>query len=147
MPLISRHALVPYSVHEMYMLVDDIESYPDFLPWCAGTEVLERTDQEVRASIKISRGALHKTFTTLNRIQADKMIEMRLLQGPFKHLEGYWRFDAIRDTGASKISLDLDFEFESKIMALTIGSIFNQIANTMVDAFTQRAVAVYGERG
>jgi len=130
----------------MYTLVDDIESYPDFLPWCAGTEVLERNDQEVKASIKIARGALHKTFTTLNRIQADKMIEIRLLQGTFRHLEGFWRFDAIGDGQASKISLDLDFEFESKIMGLAIGSVFNQIANTMVDAFSRRAVEVYGER-
>jgi ribosome-associated toxin RatA of RatAB toxin-antitoxin module len=145
-PLISRNALVPYSVEEMYRLVDDIDSYPEFLPWCRSTQVLERNECEVRASIEIAKGALNKSFTTHNRVQKNKIIEMRLVKGPFKRLEGFWRFDALKDNNASKISLDLDFEFESKIVAMAVGPIFNQIANTMVDAFTKRAVEVYGER-
>ncbi len=146
MPLISRNALVPYSVEEMYQLVDDIESYAEFLPWCRSTDVLSRDEDEVQASIEIARGALHKSFTTLNRMQKNKIIEMRLVKGPFRHLEGFWRFDALKDNSASKISLDLDFEFESKLVALAVGPVFNQIANTMVDAFCKRAVEVYGER-
>lgn len=146
MPLISRNALVPYTVEEMYQLVDDIESYPQFLPWCRSAEVLERKDDEVRACIEIAKGALNKSFTTLNRNQKNKIIEMRLVKGPFKHLEGFWRFDALKNAEASKISLDLDFEFENRLIAMAVGSIFNQIANTMVDAFTKRAVEVYGER-
>ena len=146
MPLISRNALVPYTVEEMFTLVEDIESYPEFLPWCRSTEVLMKTDDEVKACIEIAKGALNKSFTTHNRIQKNKIIEMRLLKGPFKHLEGFWRFDALKNAQASKISLDLDFEFESKLIALAVGSVFNQIANTMVDAFTKRAVEVYGER-
>ena len=146
MPLISRNALVPYTVEEMYRLVDDIESYPQFLPWCRSTEVLERNECEVRASIEIAKGALNKSFTTLNRMQKNKIIEMRLVKGPFRHLEGFWRFDALKNAEASKISLDLDFEFENRLIAMAVGSIFNQIANTMVDAFTKRAVEVYGER-
>ncbi len=146
MTLISRNALVPYSVEEMYALVDDIESYAMFLPWCKSTEVLSRDDNEVQASIEIARGALNKSFTTLNRLQKNKMIEMRLLKGPFKHLQGYWRFDALKDKSASKISLDLEFEFESKLIAFAVGPVFNQIGNSMVDAFCKRAVEVYGER-
>ncbi|HEY9202294.1 MAG TPA: type II toxin-antitoxin system RatA family toxin [Gammaproteobacteria bacterium] len=146
MTQISRNALVPYSVEEMYQLVDDIESYAQFLPWCRSTEVISRDPNEVRASIEIARGALHKSFTTLNRMQRNKIIEMRLVKGPFKHLEGYWRFDALKDNSASKISLDLEFEFESKLVAFAAGSVFNQIANSMVDAFCKRAVEVYGER-
>lgn len=146
MTLISRNALVPYTVEEMYKLVDDIESYAEFLPWCRSTEVLSRNSDEVQASIEIARGALHKSFTTLNRMQSNKIIEMRLVKGPFRHLEGFWRFDPLKDHTASKISLDLDFEFESKLVALAVGSVFNQIANTMVDAFCKRAVEVYGER-
>lgn len=146
MPLISRNALVPYTVEEMYELVEDIESYPEFLPWCRSTEVLERNECEVSASIEIAKGALHKSFTTRNRHQKNKIIEMRLVKGPFKHLEGFWRFDTLKNAQASKISLDLDFEFENKLIAMAVGSIFNQIANTMVDAFTKRAVEVYGER-
>ena len=146
MTLISRNALVPYSVEEMYQLVDDIESYAEFLPWCKSTDVMSRDENEVTASIEIARGALNKSFTTLNRMQRNKIIEMRLVKGPFKHLEGFWRFDALKDASASKISLDLDFEFESKIVAFAAGSVFNQIANSMVDAFCKRAVEVYGER-
>ena len=146
MPLISRNALVPYSVEEMYQLVEAIEAYPEFLPWCRATEVLSRTDDEVKASIEIAKGALNKSFTTINRMQKNKMIEMRLLKGPFKHLEGFWRFDALKADQASKISFDLDFEFESKLMAFAAGTIFNQIANSMVDAFSKRAIEVYGER-
>jgi ribosome-associated toxin RatA of RatAB toxin-antitoxin module len=145
-PLISRNALVPYSVEEMYQLVAAVETYPEFLPWCRATKVLSRTDDEVKASIEIAKGALNKSFTTINRMQKNKMIEMHLLQGPFKHLEGFWRFDALKTEQASKISFDLDFEFESKIMAFAAGAVFNQIANSMVDAFSKRAVEVYGER-
>ena len=146
MPLISRNALVPYSVKEMYQLVEDIETYPDFLPWCRSTEVISKTEDEVKASIEIAKGALNKSFTTINRMQTNKMIEMRLLKGPFKHLQGYWRFDPLKDEQACKISFDLDFEFESKLIALAVGTVFNQIANSMVDAFTRRAAEVYGER-
>jgi len=144
--LISRNALVPYSVDEMYALVDNIEAYAEFLPWCRSTEVYSRDENEVQASIEIARGALNKSFTTLNRLQKNKMIEMRLVKGPFKQLQGYWRFDALKVNSASKISLDLEFEFESKLIALAVGPVFNQIANSMVDAFSKRAIEVYGER-
>jgi len=144
--LISRNALVHYTVEEMYALVDDIENYADFLPWCGSTSIISRDDNEVTASIEIARGALNKTFTTLNRLQKNKMIEMRLVKGPFKHLQGFWRFDPLKDNRASKISLDLDFEFENALVALAAGAIFNQIANSMVDAFCKRAIEVYGER-
>ena len=146
MTLISRNALVPYTVEELYRLVDDIESYAEFLPWCKSTNVVSRDDNEVKASIEIARGSLNKSFTTLNRMQRNKIIEMRLIKGPFKQLEGFWRFDSLKDPSASKISLDLEFEFESKIIAFAVGSVFNQIGNSMVDAFCKRAVEVYGER-
>lgn len=146
MTQISRNALVPYSVEEMYQLVDNIEAYAEFLPWCRSTEVMSRDQNEVKASIEIAHGILQKSFTTLNRLQKNKMVEMRLVKGPFKHLEGYWRFDALKDDAASKISLDLEFEFESKLVALAVGPVFNQIANSMVDAFCKRAIEVYGER-
>jgi ribosome-associated toxin RatA of RatAB toxin-antitoxin module len=145
-PLISRNALVPYDVAEMYQLVDDIEAYSKFLPWCRSTEVISRTDEEVQASIEIAKGALNKSFTTINRLQKNKMIEMRLVKGPFKHLQGYWRFDALKNSQACKISLDLDFEFESKLVAFAVGPVFNQIANSMVESFSKRAIEVYGER-
>lgn len=145
MTTISKSALVPYSTAEMYALVNDVESYPGFLPWCRSTRVLSRDGDEVRATIELARGAIQKSFTTCNRLQKDKMIEIRLLEGPFRHLEGFWRFDAL-DDHASKVSLDLDFEFSNRLISLALGPVFSQIVNTLVDSFQKRAVQVYGKR-
>lgn len=145
MPTITKSALVPYSAMDMFMLVDDIASYPAFLPWCRDAKVLARSEDEVRATIELAKGAVHKSFTTLNRLQKGKMIEMRLVEGPFHHLEGFWRFDALQDT-ACKVSLDLDFEFSNRMVKMVVGPVFNQIANTLVDSFCKRADGVYGNR-
>lgn len=142
---IRRSALVPYTTAEMYALVSDIPAYPQFLPWCTRAEVLSHTADEVRATIELSRGGIHKAFTTCNRVQRNKIIEMRLVEGPFRHLEGFWRFDGLQDAGC-KVALDLDFEFAGKLVSLAFGPVFSQIANSLVDAFHQRAVEVYGRR-
>ncbi|MCF6218541.1 MAG: type II toxin-antitoxin system RatA family toxin [Gammaproteobacteria bacterium] len=144
MASISRNALVSYSAAQMYQLVDDIEHYDQFLPWCSGTTVISRDEDEVRARISISKAGFNKSFATCNRLQRNKMIEMRLLEGPFKHLEGYWRFDVLADD-ACKVTLDLQFEFSSKIIGATFGPIFGQIASGMMDAFMKRAKQVYGK--
>jgi len=138
MPTINRSALVPHTTEEMFQLVDDIDRYVEFLPWCTESRVLERSEDEVTATIMLSKGSLNKAFTTRNLLQKHKMIEMRLVNGPFKHLQGFWRFDSLNDH-ACKVSLDLDYEFSSKLVALAIGPVFNQIANTLVDAFVTRA--------
>lgn len=145
MRTINRHALVPYSTAEMFALVDDIDAYQNFLPWCKKSQVLSRDEDVVRGLIELSKAGIEKSFTTSNRLQKNKMIEMRLEEGPFHHLEGFWRFDALDET-ACKISLLLEFEFSSKILDLTVGPVFNQIANSLVDAFCKRATEVYGER-
>jgi len=144
MPNIHKSALVPYSTAQMFTLVDDIDSYAQFLPWCRSSQVLTRSEDEVRATLEIAHGSLRKSFTTCNRYQKDKIIEMRLEEGPFRHLEGFWRFDVLGEQ-ASKVSLDLDFEFSSKLVGLAMGPVFSQIANSLVDAFTKRAVQVYGK--
>ncbi|MBU0654762.1 MAG: type II toxin-antitoxin system RatA family toxin [Gammaproteobacteria bacterium] len=141
---ISRSALVPYSPEQMYRLVDDVPLYPQFLPWCRMAHEYERDGDQVKASIEIAKGAVNKRFTTLNRLQKNKTIEMRLVDGPFKHLHGFWRFDELQP-GACKVSLDLDFEFSSKILSLAVGPVFNQVANTLVDSFVERARKVYGK--
>jgi len=142
---INRSALVSYSASEMFALVDDIEAYPQFLPWCRSTAVLSRSEDEVRANMELAYKGVHKAFTTCNRNQRNKMIEMRLVEGPFRHLEGYWRFDPLNGD-ASKVSLDLNFEFSSRLLRMTMGPVFTQIANRLVDAFCARAVEVYGKR-
>lgn len=143
MPNISKSALVPYTAAQMFDLVDKVSDYPEFLPWCGGSEELSRNEDEVNASVTISHSGINKAFTTCNRLQKNKMIEMELVNGPFKHLHGFWRFETLSDS-ACKVSLDLEYEFSSKLLGMAVGPVFNQIANSMVDSFCQRADKIYG---
>jgi ribosome-associated toxin RatA of RatAB toxin-antitoxin module len=129
----------------MYDLVADIESYPEFLPWCGGAGIVSHDEKQVVASIKIAYHKIHKTFTTRNVLQPGASMEMQLVEGPFRHLHGLWRFDAL-DSRSSRISLDIEFDFSNRVVALALGPVFGNIANTLVESFRQRAVAVYGER-
>lgn len=146
MTTLNRSALVPYTSAEMFALVDDIESYPQFLPWCRSAKVLSRDEDEVYATIELARGALHKSFTTHNRLQKNKIIEMRLVEGPFHHLEGFWRFDPIGDSEGCRVSLAMEFEFSNRLIGLALGPIFSEIVSTLVDSFCQHAHECYGQR-
>ncbi|OAI22755.1 ubiquinone-binding protein [Methylomonas sp. LWB] len=143
MTVVQKSALVKFSAKQMFDLVDDIESYPKFLPWCAGSKVLKREGNIVEGQIDIAKAGFHKSFTTRNKSDQGGKIQISLLDGPFKSLEGFWSFMPLRED-ASKISLDLEFEIASTFASLAFGPVFNQICNTMVGAFTQRAKAVYG---
>ncbi|HDN69452.1 MAG TPA: type II toxin-antitoxin system RatA family toxin [Gammaproteobacteria bacterium] len=145
MELIDRSALLPYTTDEIYALVSDILTYPEFLPWCSGTEILSQEGEELSARIGFSVGGVSQSFTTRNRLQPGKEIAMQLVDGPFSQLEGRWRFEPLGDAGC-KISLLLEYDFSSKMVSLVVGPVFNKIANTLVDAFQKRAVEVYGER-
>jgi ribosome-associated toxin RatA of RatAB toxin-antitoxin module len=142
--LIQKSAVVPYQVSQMYRLVEDIAAYPQFLPWCKQAGILSRDGSRVQASITLARGGLEKTFTTTNTLQENQSIEMRLLQGPFSRLYGHWQFQPLGERGC-KVSLHMDFEFSSKLMRVTLGPIFTQIVNTLVDAFVRRAGELYGK--
>ncbi len=144
MPLVHRDLAVPYSVAEMYQLVNDVESYSQFLPWCKSSHILSQDEDEIRATLMLAGGGFQKSFTTCNRLQLNKMIEIKLLDGPFQQLEGFWRFEST-DTGC-RVIMDLEFEFSNKLIALAFGPIFNQIASTLVEAFCKRATEVYGSR-
>ena len=145
MSRLHREAIVPYSAHEMFALVGAVEDYQHFLPWCSHSSRQQKAEDEVIASVTISKGALRKSFTTHNFLQADKMIEMRLLDGPFKHLHGFWRFEPIGERG-SKISLDLEFQFTNKLIEFAVGPVFTTITGEMVRSFQRRAEQVYGRR-
>ena len=145
MTTISKSALVPYTPEQMYRLVQEIEAYPQFLPWCPRAEILSRDTDEVRATLWLSKGGVEKAFTTCNRHQNNKMIEIRLVEGPFKCLEGFWRFDALGDSGC-KVSLDIAFEFSNRMLSMVVGPVFNQVANSLVDSFQKRAAEIYGRR-
>jgi coenzyme Q-binding protein COQ10 len=145
MSSIHRSAIVPYSDHEMFALVADIASYPEFLPWCGGARIRSHTEDMVEAEITIAYSGVHKTFSTRNLLQKNKMMEIRLLEGPFKHLQGHWRFTAL-DERSSKVTLDLDFEVSNRLLSVVLTPVFSSIATQMVDAFHARAIALYGRR-
>jgi ribosome-associated toxin RatA of RatAB toxin-antitoxin module len=140
---VQKSALVKYSAQQMFDLVDNIEAYPEFLPWCSGSRIISRTAEVVEAELSIAKGGFHKSFATRNKRNNGGKIYMSLLNGPFHSLEGVWDFMPLRED-ASKISLDLQFEMSGKLATLAFGAVFNQICNTMVSSFTQRAKQVYG---
>ncbi len=144
MATIQRKLQVPYSAAEMFRLVDDVASYKQFLPWCKESTVLSRTEDEVRATLLLSAKGLQKAFTTCNRLQKDKMIEISLINGPFRHLEGFWLFHQDGEKLCT-IQFDLEFEFSSKFLGLAFSPVFHQVASTLIDAFAKRAEQLYGK--
>lgn len=143
MPHVNKSALVPFSAEQMYKLVDNVDNYHKFLPWCGESQELERDNNVVVGSVTISKGGINKKFTTRNILQEYELIEIQLVDGPFKKLQGFWRFDALKED-ACKVSLELEYEFSSKILSLVVGPVFNQVANSMVDSFVKQAGVAYG---
>ena len=143
MPSISRSALVMYNVEQMYLLVNDVAKYPEFLPDCNDSKIISEQEGEMTAGLLVAKGGLKKWFTTKNVLTPNKEVQLSLVDGPFKYLTGTWQFNALSEE-ACKISLQLEYEFSSKVFDLAFGRVFNNLANNMVQAFTQRAKAVYG---
>lgn len=142
MAVIHRTQVVPYSAAEMFHLVDDVEKYPQFLPWCKSAEVHNRTVDECHATLVLEHSGLQKSFSTCNRLQTGKMIEIRLVDGPFRQLEGFWRFDEL-EVKLCRITLDLEFEFSNRLLEMAFGTVFQQIVTKLVDSFCKRAEDVY----
>ncbi len=127
----------------MYALVDDVEKYPEFLPWCSGTEVLFRDQDITRATIHINYHGIKQSFTTENAKREPHHMQIKLVQGPFRSLEGEWRFTELGDDGC-KVEFSLHYEFSGRVLSKLLSPVFGHIANTLVDAFVKRAQAVYG---
>lgn len=140
---VERSALVKYTPAQMFALVADVASYPKFLPWCSGATVQAVGEHEVIATVDIARSVLQSRFTTRNRHIPDSAISMTLEQGPFRVLQGQWRFTPI-STAGSKIVFHVDFEFNNRLMALALDAAFESICASLVSAFVARARAVYG---
>ena len=140
---IQRSALLPYPAQALFDLVNDVASYPQFLPWCRASEVLEVSETHMLASLEVAKGSIGQRFVTRNVLQPGQRIEMNLQEGPFTSLNGVWEFKALGDK-ACKITLDLSFEYSGALVKATLGPLFNQAATTMVDAFCQRAKQLYG---
>ncbi|QSX34810.1 SRPBCC family protein [Shewanella avicenniae] len=143
MPHISRNILVRYSAQQMYDLVNDVESYKEFLPGCVGGKVLEFDGRTMVASVDIAKAGISKTFTTRNQVVDGKSIELKLENGPFRHLNGSWKFTELTED-ACKVEFELDFEFANGLVGMAFGRVFKELVNSMVSAFTARAKEVYG---
>jgi len=139
---VKRSALVPFSADAMFALVKDVESYPDFLPWCTETTLQSSSDDELVASLKMGFGALNSDFRTRNQFAAPQWMTMELIDGPFKALQGRWEFDQLGDDGC-EVKLEIDFEFSSTINDVLFGATFELICNELIDAFSKRAHELY----
>ncbi len=143
MAVVHKSVLLHYSAEQMFSLVDRVEDYPKFLPWCGGVDVGQREENKLVATLQINYHGIKQTFTTENRNDPPTRMEMVLVEGPFKHLHGTWNFKPLRED-ACKIEFDLHYEFSSRVLEQIIGPVFNMIANSFVDSFCKRAEAVYG---
>jgi ribosome-associated toxin RatA of RatAB toxin-antitoxin module len=145
MKTIRRSAVVMYSSAEMYALVADVESYPRFLPWCGAARLLKQERDIAEAAITIAYKGVDKTFVTRNVLRPPESLEMQLVEGPFRHLHGYWQFTSLEEL-ASKVELNLEFEVANQVVGVVLNPVFSNIANQLVDAFHRRAVELYGKR-
>ena len=145
MTSISKSAAVSHSAEQMYELVNDVEAYPSFLPWCTDSSIISRGDDYMTASISLAKGKVRQTFTTRNTMLPGRRIEISLLKGPFKHLEGYWLFEP-KDDHSCHVYIKMDFEFSNKLVRLALEKIFSHIINTLIETFTRRADQIYGEQ-
>lgn len=143
MATVKKSALLPYSAAQMYQLVHDFESYPQFLPWCESTRLLSRTPTELCAELVVARAGIRQAFSTCNQLRENERMDIRLMEGPFKKLHGIWTFTPLA-ADACKIELEMDFEFSGKLIDKAFGAVFGQVASTLVHAFCKRADEVYG---
>ena len=140
---VNQSVLVPFSAKRMFELVDAVERYPEFLPWCAASELLERNEDVLCAVLHINFRGIRQKFSTKNSRSAPHAMGIQLVDGPFKSLEGAWKFTPLGDAGC-KVEFRLAWEFSSRVLASLAGPVFNHIALTMVDAFVKRAESLYG---
>jgi ribosome-associated toxin RatA of RatAB toxin-antitoxin module len=143
MPSLQRSALVPHSAKNMFDLVNDVDSYPKFLPWCADASTLETGAGFKVARVKMKKGPLNQQFTTRNVLTEASTIKMSLVDGPFKKLEGQWLFSDIGEQGC-RVTFEIDFHFAGFLLQKTLSPLFNEICSRMVDAFVKRANEQFG---
>ena len=143
MSSVQKSVLVPYGAPLMFGLVEQVEAYPQFLPWCGGAEVHERSEGRMVATIRIDFRGLQQSFTTENLHEPDRSIRMTMRDGPFSRLDGLWRFTPLRED-ACKVEFSLDYVFAGALLSRALSPVFDQIAASFVDAFVKRAEAIHG---
>lgn len=141
---VERSVLVLHSASQMFDLVADVEKYPQFMPWCGGASVSAHDAHGMQASITISFAGIKQTFTTRNKHQYPSCIELELVDGPFSVLTGKWEFISLSQD-ACKVLFTLNYQFSNRTLETLVGPIFNRIASSFIDSFTQRAQVCYGE--
>lgn len=146
MKTVEKSVLIWYSAAEMFALVTDIPSYPEFLPWCDKASVLEETPQGMTAKVGLSLAGLSQSFTTRNVHEKDRKVSLKLVDGPFSKLDGQWDFTPVGDgkERACKVDFNLRYDFDNAALAALVGPVFDKIAGSLVDAFVKRATQVYG---
>jgi ribosome-associated toxin RatA of RatAB toxin-antitoxin module len=142
MAQVEKSVLVPHSAIQMYQLVDAPERYPEFLPWCGGVDLKQRDEAITVATLRIDYHGIKQNFTTENTKTFPTLMDIKLVEGPFRHLEGVWRFIPLSED-ACKIEFKLHYEFSSHLLEKIIAPVFSHIANTFVDAFVERAEIIY----
>ena len=145
MPDVNQSVLVEYTPRQMFTLVDAVEEYPRFLPWCGGTTLIHRDATHTRATISINYRGIRRSFTTENAKREPEEMTIQLIEGPFSRLDGSWRFMRLGE-GACKIEFQLHYEFAGRMLDRLLSPVFRQIAGTLVDAFVKRARQIYGEK-
>lgn len=138
MPAIHREAIAPHSAERMFYLVNDVNRYHEFVPWCADSQIVSQDSESLCASLTLSAKGFQKKFTTRNHLYPYHTIELELVDGPFKRLAGAWTFDSLGPE-VTKVMLDLDFELSNRFIAAVFGSLFEQVTKRLVDAFIERA--------
>ena len=144
MTSLKRSLFVPFSANEMYCLVNDVEHYPKFLPWCSAAKVLASDPTHMEAMLSISKGRFKHDFSTINTLKENEYIIIDLLNGPFNEFSGSWRFTAA-DSG-SIVELELEFEFDGLILSAALSLVSGVVVDTLVDAFKKRAYIIYEGR-
>lgn len=140
---IHRQAILPYSNQQMFLLVNDVKAYPQFIPYCSKVNVISESEQALEASLELKKGIFKQSFTTANVLDFPNQITMNLQEGPFTSFSGVWQFHSLSDT-ACRVELRLDFELSAGVGSKMFQSLFEKVAGQMVDAFCQRAKEVYG---
>ena len=143
MAIVEKSVLIPLSPQQMFDLVDRVEDYAQFLPWCGGTELIERTSEVTAARIHINYHGVKAHFSTENAKDVPHWMNISLRDGPFRRLDGGWRFIALGDAGC-KVEFKLHYEFSSKLLEKVLGPVFGHIVGTFVDSFVKRAHQIYG---
>jgi ribosome-associated toxin RatA of RatAB toxin-antitoxin module len=143
MPHVERSILLHHSAEQMFDLVADVETYPQFLPWCRAARAVADPEGGTDASVQIDYRGIRAQFTTRNALRYPEQIRMVLIDGPFRTLDGAWHFHALRP-GACKVRLTLHYQFASGLLGRAVAPVFDHIANTLVESFAERAAALYG---